>query len=168
MSAKINQLDVLVNNAGVYPEKEDILRFNTDLMLQTLHVNAVGTANVTRIFWDRLKQSKGRVINISSRMGLATKQDPTRASYAISKAALNFVTRMFALQGLHDGVSVNAMCPGHCRTKMGGPDAPRSPEEGAETAVWLATDAPKEATGGFYIDKEPVPLMVMLTAYMPQ
>jgi NAD(P)-dependent dehydrogenase (short-subunit alcohol dehydrogenase family) len=63
------------------------------------------------------------------------------APYRISKAGVNALVRNLAHEtGLGArGVLVDAVCPNHSRTDMGGPDAPRSAEEGAATALWLAT-----------------------------
>ena len=63
------------------------------------------------------------------------------APYRISKAGVNaFVKNLSHETGLGTrGFLVDAICPGHCRTDMGGADAPRSAQEGAETALWLAT-----------------------------
>jgi NAD(P)-dependent dehydrogenase (short-subunit alcohol dehydrogenase family) len=55
------------------------------------------------------------------------------------------------------GVKVNSVCPGWVRTDMGGADAPRTPEQGAETTVWLATLPDDGPTGGFFRDKQPIP-----------
>ncbi|MCK7492467.1 MAG: SDR family oxidoreductase [Comamonadaceae bacterium] len=60
-------------------------------------------------------------------------------AYRISKAALNAVTRILAAELQDANIKVNSMCPGWVRTDMGGPNATRSVEEGAATAVWLAT-----------------------------
>jgi len=63
------------------------------------------------------------------------------APYRISKAGVNAFVRNLAHEtGLGArGFYVDAICPNHSRTDMGGADAPRSAEEGAECAVWLAT-----------------------------
>lgn len=63
------------------------------------------------------------------------------APYRISKAGVNALVRNLAHEtGLSArGLLVDAICPNHSRTDMGGPDAPRSAEEGAATAIWLAT-----------------------------
>jgi NAD(P)-dependent dehydrogenase (short-subunit alcohol dehydrogenase family) len=89
------------------------------------------------------------------------------APYRISKAGVNALVRNLAHEtGLGArGVLVDAMCPNHSRTDMGGPDAPRSVEEGAETAVWLATrefdrtseDFQKNTTGVLWEDHKIVP-----------
>ena len=55
------------------------------------------------------------------------------------------------------GIAVNSVCPGWCRTEMGGPSAPRSVEEGAAGIVWLAADAPQNKTGLFWRDREVIP-----------
>jgi NAD(P)-dependent dehydrogenase (short-subunit alcohol dehydrogenase family) len=70
------------------------------------------------------------------------------APYRISKAGVNALVRNLAHEtGLGArGLLVDAICPNHSRTDMGGPDAPRSAEEGAATAIWLAT-RPFDAAG---------------------
>lgn len=89
------------------------------------------------------------------------------APYRISKAGVNALVRNLAHEtGLGArGVLVDAMCPNHSRTDMGGPDAPRSAAEGAETAIWLATrdfdkaseDYQKNTTGVLWEDRQVVP-----------
>jgi NAD(P)-dependent dehydrogenase (short-subunit alcohol dehydrogenase family) len=89
------------------------------------------------------------------------------APYRISKSGVNALVRNLAHEtGLGArGVLVDAMCPNHSRTDMGGPDAPRSAEEGAETAIWLATrefdkasdDFQKNTTGVLWEDRQVVP-----------
>jgi NAD(P)-dependent dehydrogenase (short-subunit alcohol dehydrogenase family) len=75
---------------------------------------------------------------------------PGVPSYCLSKLALNGLTIMLANALLPDHISMNSMCPGWVRTDMGGPNATRSVEEGADTAVWLADEAPQELTGKFF------------------
>jgi len=52
------------------------------------------------------------------------------------------------------GVLVNSVCPGWCRTALGGPEAPSSPQQGADSIVWLATLPPSGPTGGFFRDRQ--------------
>jgi len=86
------------------------------------------------------------------------------APYRISKAGVNALVRNLAHEtGLGArGFYVDAICPNHSRTDMGGPDAPRSAEEGAETAIWLATADISErgadqVTGLLWEDRKVVP-----------
>jgi NAD(P)-dependent dehydrogenase (short-subunit alcohol dehydrogenase family) len=86
------------------------------------------------------------------------------APYRISKAGVNALVRNLAHEtGLGArGFYVDAICPNHTRTDMGGPDAPRSVEEGAETAIWLATSDISERgtdqiTGLLWEDRKIVP-----------
>jgi NAD(P)-dependent dehydrogenase (short-subunit alcohol dehydrogenase family) len=69
---------------------------------------------------------------------------PDVPSYCLSKLALNGLTIMLAEALKADRIAVNSMCPGGVRTDMGGPNASRSVEEGADTAVWLADEAPPQ------------------------
>lgn len=81
------------------------------------------------------------------------------SAYAVSKAALNALTRILARELEDDPrrIRVNAACPGWVATRMGGSHAPRSPEEGADTIAWLALEAPESLTGGFFRDRQRIP-----------
>ena len=73
-------------------------------------------------------------------------------AYSISKTALNSVTQQLA--AALPEFAVNSVCPGWVRTDMGGSGAPRSVEQGADTIVWLATEAPPSITGKFLRDRQ--------------
>jgi len=86
------------------------------------------------------------------------------APYRISKAGVNALVRNFAHEtGMGArGFYVDAICPNHSRTDMGGPDAPRSAAEGAETAIWLATAdiaqrGSENITGVLWEDRQVIP-----------
>lgn len=152
-------LDVLINNAGIYPdENTSILTISREQMQTTFHTNTFGPLEVTQAFVPYLKKaSAARVINLSSGYGQLDGLSATVPSYCLSKFALNGVTIMLAEALKEHGIAVNAMCPGWVRTDMGGSGAPRSVEEGADTAVWLATDASRELTGKFFRDRSEIP-----------
>ena len=78
------------------------------------------------------------------------------AAYRISKTALNALTVIQSKELARDGIKVNSMCPGWVKTQMGGPNATRSVDKGAQTAVWLAT-AEDIPSGKFFKDKEEIP-----------
>ena len=63
---------------------------------------------------------------------------------------LNYLTCLAAREVDGRDIKINAVCPGSVRTDMGGPDAPLSAEEGADTAVWLATIDTDGPNGGFF------------------
>jgi carbonyl reductase 1 len=88
----------------------------------------------------------------------ANKGWPSNA-YAVSKVGLNALTRVLARELAHDRrqILVNAANPGWVRTRMGGSGAPRSPELGARTPVWLALLPEGGPTGGFFHDEKPIP-----------
>jgi NAD(P)-dependent dehydrogenase (short-subunit alcohol dehydrogenase family) len=107
----------------------------------------------------------GRVVNLSACLGRMSGPGTAGglAPYRIAKAGLNALTRNLAHElGMgRRGVLVDATCPGHTRTDMGGPDAPRSIAEGADTAIWLAcrSGSPSDppTTGRLWEDRAEVP-----------
>lgn len=80
---------------------------------------------------------------------------PVATAALISKTALNMLTQQLA--AALPKVTVNSMCPGWCRTEMGGPEAPLSADEGADTLVWLALDAPSSLRGSFVKQRKVIP-----------
>jgi NAD(P)-dependent dehydrogenase (short-subunit alcohol dehydrogenase family) len=104
-----------------------------------METNLYGAWQMIQTFIPLLEKSDdGHIINISSGMGTFNELSGLYPGYSISKASLNVLTIMFsnALKNKH--IRVNAVCPGWVKTDMGGKDAPRTVEEGAETIVWLA------------------------------
>jgi NAD(P)-dependent dehydrogenase (short-subunit alcohol dehydrogenase family) len=152
-------LDVLINNAGIYPDQGlTILTLPRDRLDQTFQTNTFGPLEVTQAFLPLLRRSAAaRVINVSSGYGQLSGLAPDVPSYCLSKLALNGLTLLLARALQAESIAVNSMCPGWVRTAMGGPNAARSVEEGADTAVWLALDAPQELTGKFFRDREEIP-----------
>jgi len=153
-----DHLDVLVNNAGIMVDGDDaILKISDDIFRKTLETNTLGALRVTRAFEPLLTKSKApRVINVSSGGGQLTGgADGWAPAYCISKTALNGVTSQLATA--LPKFAVNSVCPGWVRTDMGGQGATRSVEEGADTIVWLAADAPQNLTGKFLRDRKEIP-----------
>jgi NAD(P)-dependent dehydrogenase (short-subunit alcohol dehydrogenase family) len=156
-SQKADHLDVLVNNAGILEDHgEDILKLNTEMLDRTLRANVNGPVLVTQDFLPYLKKAPngGRIINVSSGAGSLSRMHTYAPAYSISKAALNAVTRQFAGALRNENIAVNCVDPGWVRTDMGGTTASRPVEKGAETIVWLASDAPQTETGKFWHDKQ--------------
>jgi NAD(P)-dependent dehydrogenase (short-subunit alcohol dehydrogenase family) len=153
-----DHLDVLVNNAGIIVDGDNaILEINDDLFRKTLETNTLGALRVTRAFAPLLRKSKApRVINVSSGGGQLTDgADGWAPAYCVSKTALNGVTVQLA--AALPTFAVNSVCPGWVRTEMGGENASRSVEEGADTIVWLASEAPQDLTGKFVRDRKEIP-----------
>jgi NAD(P)-dependent dehydrogenase (short-subunit alcohol dehydrogenase family) len=157
-AAIANHLDVLINNAAVYPDQGlNILTLPRDRLAQTFHTNTFGSLEVTQAFLPYLRRSAAaRVVNVSSGLGQLEGLSSDIPSYCLSKLAINGLTIMLAQAMRVDRIAVNSMCPGWVRTDTGGPNATRSVEEGADTAVWLADEAPHELTGKFFRDRQEI------------
>ena len=150
------RLDVLVNNAGIGGSYTDTAaELDLEQARETLETNLFGAWRLTKAALPLLRDSEdGRIVNVSSGAGQLDDMQGGYPAYRISKSGLNALTRILAAE--EPAVRTNALCPGWVRTDMGGSGAPRSVEEGADTAVWLATD-PGVGSGGFYRDRKPIP-----------
>ena len=156
LQQQINQLDVLINNAGIYPDEGvNILTIDRELLVTTLNTNTFGAIRMVQAFLPLLKKSQdARVIGVSSGFGEIDGLSADYPSYCLSKLALNGATIMLAQALRSEKIAVNAICPGWVKTDMGGDSAPRTPKQGADTAIWLATDAPREETGKYWRDRK--------------
>jgi NAD(P)-dependent dehydrogenase (short-subunit alcohol dehydrogenase family) len=151
------QLDVVVNNAGILlGQGMSILDTPRETLEKTIRTNALGPLLVTQAVANLLRRSKAaRVVNVSSGAGQISSMTSYAPAYSISKATLNAITVMLA-NALPDA-RVNCVDPGWVRTAMGGRNATRSVEEGADTIVWLATLPPDGPTGGYFHDRRRIP-----------
>ncbi|CFX49744.1 Short-chain dehydrogenase [Candidatus Filomicrobium marinum] len=156
------RIDILVNNAGILidgpssgaPTVENV---PLSIVQQTFTTNIFGPLLMIQAVLPTMKEiGYGRIVNLSSGLGQLSEMGGGYPAYRMSKAALNTLTRTLASDLGHGDIKVNAMCPGWVKTDMGGPEATRSPEEGAETAVWLATLDDSGPTGGFFRDKKQI------------
>jgi len=158
---QFGHLEILVNNAGIaldFTDNSSILNLQLETLEQTLQTNLYGPISVAQALVPLMQtQRYGRVVNVSSGAGQLTDMNSGYPSYRMSKTALNAFTRILANELQSANILVNSVCPGWVRTDMGGPNAPRSPEQGADTIVWLATLPEGGPTGGFFRDRQPIP-----------
>lgn len=156
------RIDILVNNAGILRDGPSsgfgsVAETPEAIVRQTLETNVVGPLLVLQAVVPHMRaQGYGRVVNLSSGLGQLSDMGGGWPSYRMSKAALNALTRAAASELVHSNIKVNAACPGWVNTNMGGPDAPRTVEQGADTPVWLATLDDDGPTGGFFRDRKPI------------
>jgi NAD(P)-dependent dehydrogenase (short-subunit alcohol dehydrogenase family) len=152
--------DVLVNNAGVMldPRGSRVLDSKIETYRDTFETNLLGPLRMIQAIAPLMKkQGYGRIVNMSSGQGQLSEMGVGTPAYRVSKTALNALTRTTAADLHGTGILVNAMCPGWVRTDMGGSGAPRSVEQGADTAVWLATLPAEGPSGGYFRDRKQIP-----------
>ena len=113
---KHNKIDVLVNNAGITKDGL-IMRMKTDDWQKVLNLNLSGVFYCTRaVSRQMLKQKKGRIINITSVVGLMG--NPGQANYSAAKAGVVGLTQSAAKEFASRGITVNAVAPGFISTDM--------------------------------------------------
>jgi hypothetical protein len=156
VAADAGRLDVLVNNAGVGGPRGPLHAAAIDDVDATLAVNLRGPVVLTKLALPHLLDGEGgRVVNVSSGMGaLGEGMSGGWPAYRVSKAGLNGLTTYLHGEYHGQGLVANAACPGWVRTDMGSPAAPKSPAEGADTPVWLATFRPGSTGGRFWRNRE--------------
>jgi NAD(P)-dependent dehydrogenase (short-subunit alcohol dehydrogenase family) len=153
----LGRLDVLVNNAGIYPAGRAV-DVDLDEVEETWQVNTVGPWRLTKALLPIMRRTGGgRIVNVSSMSGSLAEMGSDHAGYSVSKAALNAVTRTLARDLDGTGILVNSVCPGWVATDMGGPSAPRTVQQGAASVLWAALLQDDGPTGGFFRDGERMP-----------
>jgi NAD(P)-dependent dehydrogenase (short-subunit alcohol dehydrogenase family) len=152
------RVDVLVNNAAIhYDTWQNAVDVDLGVVREAWETNVLGAWQTTLAFLPLLRRSAHpRVVMVSSESGSLASMAGGVPAYAVSKAALNALTRTLAGDLRRDGVLVNAVCPGWTATDMGGRGG-RPVGEGAASILWAA-DLPDDGpTGTFTRDGRPVP-----------
>jgi NAD(P)-dependent dehydrogenase (short-subunit alcohol dehydrogenase family) len=150
LEGRCGRIDVLINNAGIIA-KGEAPALTVDL------ATVLGPLHLAQALLPLLKRGRApRIVNMSSGMGALSDNEGGYAAYRMSKTLLNAVTAILAAE-LAGSVAVNSVCPGWVKTDMGGAGATRDVAEGADTAVWLALDAPQTLTGKFVRDRKVIP-----------
>jgi NAD(P)-dependent dehydrogenase (short-subunit alcohol dehydrogenase family) len=152
------RLDILVNNAGVMDTRVALEEMPTGVIDRTFDTNLRGPTLLTKYALPLLMLRDGsRIVNVSSGLASMTgEMGRGMPAYRVSKTGLNALTAYLDAEYGDQGLIANAVCPGWTRTEMGGPYAERSPEEGAETPIWLARFKPGGPSGEFWRDRQVV------------
>ena len=150
---KAGGFDILVNNAGVLGHASLLTKDSDFETAMEVMVNA--PLDLIRLCIPRWRQSGwGRIVNLSSGWGSHAQGLGGPGAYGVAKAALNALTHALP-RDLPKGVKINACDPGWVATRMGGASAPLTPEEGADTPIWLALLPDNGPTGGFFRKRQP-------------
>ena len=155
--ARAGRIDILVNNAGGhYDDGVSPSTLSDAELLDAIDLNLLGPVRLCRAVIPHMRAAgSGRIVNVSSRSGTFTGSWRNAPAYGVSKAALNMFTFQLASELEGSGILANACCPGWVRTDMGGPNADKSIEEGADTPIWLALLPDDGPSGGFFSDRAP-------------
>lgn len=164
LEKEFGRCDILINNAGIFPDKSannkppSVFSAQPSTIREAMETNVYGPLLLCQALVPLMqKDNYGRIVNLSSGMGQLTDMNGGYPGYRISKTAINALTRILNDELMGSNILVNSMCPGWVKTDMGGPNAPRSVEEGADTAIWLATLPDNGPRGKFFRDRKEIP-----------
>ena len=147
-------IDILINNAGVL--YQDSLLANSEGFEDSINAMLRGPYYLIRATAPGMKERGwGRIVNVSSGWGSFNEGLGGPNGYGLAKAALNAMTLTLSRE-LPSSIKINTMCPGWVRTRMGGSGATRTPEQGADTAIWLALLPDSGPSGGFFRDRKSI------------
>jgi NAD(P)-dependent dehydrogenase (short-subunit alcohol dehydrogenase family) len=158
IESDFGRLDVVVNNAAISNDRgQSGAEADLDRVKEALEANLFGAWRLCEVAIPYMRrEGYGRIVNVST--GLAALEDMGGGSpgYRISKTSLNALTRILSSELRGSGILVNAVNPGWVQTDMGGSNANRTVEEGADGVVWAATLPNNGPTGGFFRDRRHV------------
>ena len=150
--AKSGGWDILVNNAGILKDVS-LLDKGSDFD-EAMEVMVAAPLDLIRLNTPHWRRTGwGRIVNLSSSLGAHERGLQGPGAYSVAKASLNALTRVL-VRDLPLGVKINSCDPGWVATRMGGPTAPVTVEEGADTPLWLALLPDDGPTGGFFRKRE--------------
>jgi NAD(P)-dependent dehydrogenase (short-subunit alcohol dehydrogenase family) len=150
---RVDRIDVLFNNAGIYGKGEGGLE-QVDLqeLVRVFDVNTAGPLRVTRALLPLLRRGRDkRLVQITSLMGsIAENTSGGAYAYRLSKAALNMLVKNMAHDLGREGFIALAVHPGWVQTRMGGSTAPMAREKAVEQILRNTFEAGPEDNGAFY------------------
>ncbi|MEO1286687.1 MAG: SDR family oxidoreductase [Chloroflexota bacterium] len=154
VASQTEQLDLLINNAGIFPrtpENEALGKMTHEALGHVLMTNSVSPVIVTQAFVDLLKNGNNpRVVMVSSQMGSIERASGGSMSYRVSKAALNMVAKVLSGMLSPQGITVITTHPGWVQTDMGGSSATLTPEQSASGLATVSANLTSADTGKFY------------------
>ncbi len=151
------RLDILVNNAGIFLDKGEFVNTTLEELNATFQTNVAGPLRLIQLFLPGMIQNNfGRIVNVSSGLGQLSDMGTGYPAYRISKTSINAITKIASQETIGKNIKVNSVCPGWVKTDMGGPNASRTVEKGAETIVWASLLPDDGPTGKFFRDKKEI------------
>eukprot|EP01114_Cavostelium_apophysatum_P012899 TRINITY_DN3002_c0_g1_i1.p1 TRINITY_DN3002_c0_g1~~TRINITY_DN3002_c0_g1_i1.p1 ORF type:complete len:246 (-),score=43.78 TRINITY_DN3002_c0_g1_i1:615-1352(-) len=167
--SKHKKIDILVNNAGIVGETwgKSFLETNFKDIEKVYRTNTLGPLRLCQLVVPVMRENKyGRIVNVSSGAGQLSDMNGKTVPYRLSKVSLNAITRIVHDENKDHNILINSMCPGAIPTDIAGikPGTPlptginwKTPDQGADTAVWLATLPDDGPRGLFWRERKQLP-----------
>jgi NAD(P)-dependent dehydrogenase (short-subunit alcohol dehydrogenase family) len=151
ISEQTDELDLLINNAGIQLSNDQISTLKIDEMVQTFIVNSIVPMLLCQRYLELLQAGElPRIVNISSLRGsLVWYEDSRFYSYSASKAALNMMTKRLSFETKAYGIITIVIHPGWVKTDMGGPAAKITLEESVSGMLYVIDNLTMKDNGKF-------------------
>jgi len=149
VAEKFQRLDLLINNAGIYIDDVHILNVSTKIIRQTIETNAFSALYMCQKFLPIMEKNNfGRIVNVSSGMGVIKTMESDSPAYRISKVILNAITKMLSQENSNENILINAVCPGPVKTSMS--YGTKTPSEACPYIIDLCRIPNKGYSGHFF------------------
>lgn len=152
------RLDVVVNNAAVAIDRgQAAATADMERVAATLDANIMGAWRCCIAAIPEMKRNGyGRIVNVTTHMSTFGQLGTGSAAYRVSKVGLNALTCILAAELHDDNILVNAASPGLVDTRLAYGKADQSPDDAADTFVWLATMSDEGPTGQLFYNRAPL------------
>ena len=143
-------LDLFIANAGTWKPEQATTAENGRAWAEMLTSNTIAPYLLAKVVLEQVAAARGKLVAISSGLGSIAESSGGYVPYRTSKAALNMAWRQLAFEARPLGVATAVLDPGWVKTRMGGPNAPTTPEESISDMRRVIDGLTLERSGGFY------------------
>lgn len=144
------RLDLLIANAGTWKPEQATTAEDGRAWAEMLTSNTIAPYLLAKAVLERVAAAGGKMVAISSGLGSIAESSGGYVPYRTSKAALNMAWRQLAIEARPLGVATAVLDPGWVKTRMGGRNAPTTPEESISDMRRVIDGLTLERSGGFY------------------
>jgi NAD(P)-dependent dehydrogenase (short-subunit alcohol dehydrogenase family) len=143
-------LDLFIANAGTWKPQQAESAGDARAWAEMMVTNVIAPYLLAKAVLNRVGEARGKLVAVSSGLGSIAESSGGYVPYRSSKAALNMAWRQLAFETRKRGIACAVLDPGWVKTRMGGPNAPSTPEDSIGDMRRVIERLTLEQSGGFY------------------